>query len=46
PSFYPILVAAGILVAATGALTHVAVVVAGALVVLFGVYGWAFEHPS
>jgi hypothetical protein len=46
PSYYPILVAAGILVAATGALTHVALVVAGALVIVFGVYRWAFEYRS
>ncbi|MBI3626224.1 MAG: cytochrome c oxidase subunit I [Candidatus Rokubacteria bacterium] len=46
PSYYPILVAAGILVAATGALTHVALVVAGFLIVVFGVYAWAFEYRS
>ena len=46
PSFYPILVAAGILVVAAGALTHLVVVGAGALVVLLGVYRWAFEYRS
>ncbi len=46
PSFYPILVAAGILLAATGALTHLAVVVIGGLVVVFGAFGWAFEYRS
>jgi cytochrome c oxidase subunit 1 len=46
PSFYPIIVAAGILVTATGALTHLALVAAGALVVVFGVYRWAFEYRS
>ncbi len=46
PSFYPIIVAAGILVAATGALTHLALVAAGALVVVFGVYRWAFEYRT
>ncbi len=44
PSIYPIVVAAGIGLAATGALTHVLLVAAGALVVLLGVYRWAFEH--
>ncbi len=46
PSYYPILVAAGILVAATGALTHLGLVIAGALVIVFGVYRWAFEYRS
>jgi len=44
PSFYPIVVAAGVVLAATGALTHLALVVAGALVVVFGAYRWAFEY--
>ncbi|MBI3028478.1 MAG: cytochrome c oxidase subunit I [Candidatus Rokubacteria bacterium] len=47
PSFYPILVAAGVVLAATGALTHLGLVIAGALVVVVGIYRWAFEHrPS
>ena len=46
PSFYPIVVAAGVVLAATGALTHLALVVAGALVVVFGAYRWAFEYRS
>jgi cytochrome c oxidase subunit 1 len=44
PSYYPIVVAAGILLAATGALTHVALVGLGFLVVVLSVYGWAFEY--
>ncbi len=44
PSFYPIVVAAGIVLAATGALTDLALVVAGALVVVVGAYRWAFEY--
>lgn len=44
PSFYPIVVAAGVVLAATGALTHLALVVAGALVAVFGAYRWAFEY--
>jgi len=43
PSFYPIVVAAGVVLAATGALTHLALVVTGALIVVFGAYRWAFE---
>jgi cytochrome c oxidase subunit 1 len=44
PSFYPIVVAAGVVLAATGALTHLALVVAGALVVVVGTFRWAFEY--
>ncbi len=44
PSYYPIVAAAGILLAATGALTHVALVGLGVLVVVLSAYGWAFEH--
>jgi len=44
PSVYPLVVAAGILVAAAGALSHPALVGAGMLVVVVGVYRWAFEY--
>ena len=44
PSFYPIIVAAGMLVMATGAITHLAVVVVGFLVTVFAVYAMAFEN--
>ncbi len=44
PSFYPLVVAAGILLVAAGALTRVAVSVVGALVAVFGIYRWAFEY--
>jgi cytochrome c oxidase subunit 1 len=43
PSIWPLVVAAGILAAAGGALTHLALVAAGILVVVLGVYRWAFE---
>jgi cytochrome c oxidase subunit 1 len=46
PSFYPIVVAAGVVLAATGALTHLALVVAGALIVVVGIYRWAFEYRA
>jgi cytochrome c oxidase subunit 1 len=44
PSWWPIVTAAGVIVVATGALVHLAVVVLGALVLV--VAGWAFalEH--
>ncbi|MBI4610434.1 MAG: cbb3-type cytochrome c oxidase subunit I, partial [Candidatus Rokubacteria bacterium] len=44
PSYYPIVVAAGILVVAIGALTHPGVVVLGGLVAVYGIYRWAFEY--
>lgn len=44
-SRYPIVVAAGILLGAVGALTMLPVVLAGLAVILYGVFGWSFE-PS
>ncbi len=44
PSFYPIIVAAGMVVMAAGAITHLAVVAAGFLITVFGVYAMAFEY--
>ncbi len=44
PSFYPIVVAAGLVVMATGAITYLAVVAAGFLITVFGVYAMAFEY--
>ena len=44
PSFYPLLTAVGIIVMAVGALTTtLPVVFVGVGVLLFGVYGWAFQ---
>ncbi|MCK5482756.1 MAG: cbb3-type cytochrome c oxidase subunit I, partial [Gemmatimonadetes bacterium] len=44
PSFYPLLSAVGIIVMAVGALTTtLPVVFVGVGVLLFGVYGWAFQ---
>ncbi len=44
PSFYPLLTAVGIIVMAAGALTTtLPVVFVGVGVLLFGVYGWAFQ---
>ncbi len=44
PSVTPIVVAAGLVVMATGALTHLVVVIVGFLTLLFGVYAMAFEY--
>ncbi|MBI4635347.1 MAG: cbb3-type cytochrome c oxidase subunit I, partial [Candidatus Rokubacteria bacterium] len=44
PSHWPILTALGVAVTAAGALTHLAVVVVGALVTLYGVFRFALEH--
>ena len=44
PSHWPIVVAVGAGLAAVGALTHLALVVLGALVLLYGAFRFAFEH--
>jgi heme/copper-type cytochrome/quinol oxidase subunit 3 len=44
PSHWPIVIAVGIGLGAVGALTHVALVVAGALVVVYGAFRFALEH--
>jgi cytochrome c oxidase subunit 1 len=44
PSYYPIVVAAGIVAVAAGALTHLTVLIAGVLITVFGVYAMAFEY--
>jgi cytochrome c oxidase subunit I len=44
PSFWPIVVAAGIVVAAVGALTHLAIVVVGVLVLVVAAWAFALEH--
>ena len=42
-SFWPVVVAIGIVLLATGVLTHVGVVFGGAAIVIGGAYGWVFE---
>lgn len=42
-SYFPIIVALGLGIAAAGILIHLAVVALGVLVTFFGIYGWAFE---
>ncbi|MBM3217517.1 MAG: cytochrome c oxidase subunit I [Candidatus Rokubacteria bacterium] len=44
PSFWPIVAAVGILAAAVGALTHLALVVAGAAVTVVAIFAFALEH--
>ncbi|OLC13609.1 MAG: cytochrome c oxidase subunit I [Candidatus Rokubacteria bacterium 13_1_40CM_69_27] len=44
PSHWPVVTALGVGVAAAGALLHVAVIVAGALVTLWGAFSFALEH--
>ncbi|MFQ5746396.1 MAG: cytochrome c oxidase subunit I [Gemmatimonadota bacterium] len=43
PSTYPAILALGLVTVAAGALTVLPVVFAGVAIVLWGVYGWAFE---
>ncbi len=44
PSFWPIVIAAGIGIAAAGALTHLAIVVVGVLIAVVGAFAFALEH--
>jgi cytochrome c oxidase subunit 1 len=43
PSWRPLLVSLGMLLTAVGALTQLWVVGAGVLVILYGIYSWAYE---
>jgi cytochrome c oxidase subunit 1 len=43
PSYWPLVVAGGILIAAAGALVGLPVTLVGAAVALAGIYGWSFE---
>ena len=42
-SYFPLVTALGMVLAAFGILIHLAVIVVGILVMMFGIYGWAFE---
>jgi cytochrome c oxidase subunit 1 len=46
PSHWPIVVALGIGIAAVGALTHVTIVVAGAIITVVGAFAFALEHHA
>jgi len=43
PSYFPLIVALGVLLLAVGALAHVAVTALGVLICVYGVWGWALE---
>ena len=43
PSYYPLIIGAGVTLVGLGLLAHLGVAVAGALVVVYGVWGWALE---
>ncbi|MCK9495983.1 MAG: cytochrome c oxidase subunit I [Dehalococcoidia bacterium] len=43
PSYYPMILAGGVLLIGLGLLAHLGVAVAGALVVIYSVWGWALE---
>jgi cytochrome c oxidase subunit I len=44
PSYWPIVTAAGIAIAAVGALTHLAVVLAGVVILVVAAWAFALEH--
>jgi cytochrome c oxidase subunit 1 len=44
PSHWPVVVAVGVGVGATGALAHVGLILAGAVLTIVGVFGFALEH--
>ena len=46
PSYYPILVALGIVAVVAGALIHLWVSIVGAIVMVYGAYRFAFEYRS
>jgi cytochrome c oxidase subunit 1 len=43
PSYFPLMIAVGLLIAASGLLTTLAMVPIGALIILAGIFGWAYE---
>ena len=43
PSYFPLIVSLGVLLLAVGALSHLAVLALGTLVIIYGVWGWALE---
>jgi cytochrome c oxidase subunit 1 len=42
-SYFPLVTALGMVIATFGILIHLAVIVVGILIMMFGIYGWAFE---
>lgn len=43
PSYFPLIVALGALLIAVGSMTHLSVLALGALIAIYGVWGWALE---
>jgi len=43
PSYFPLIIATGVALVGVGLLAHVGVSIAGALIVVYGVWGWALE---
>jgi cytochrome c oxidase subunit 1 len=43
PSYYPLLIAVGFALVGIGALSHLAVLALGAVVIIYGVWGWVLE---
>ena len=46
PSYWPVIVAAGVALMAGGLLTHYGVSFAGGIIVFLGVVGWGNEPPA
>ena len=46
PSFYPLLLAAGLTLIAGGLISHIAISVIGGILALDSIYGWAFEPAT
>ncbi len=46
PSYYPILIAFGILLLAVGPLTHLAIAALGVVICIYGIWGWALEPTA
>jgi len=46
PSYYPILLSAGLTLIAGGIVSHIAISVVGGILTLFALYSWVFEPPT
>jgi cytochrome c oxidase subunit I len=46
PSYYPILIAFGVLLLAVGPLTHLAIAALGIVICIYGIWGWALEPTA
>ena len=43
PSYFPLVIAGGVALIGLGLLAHLGLAVVGALVIVYGVWGWALE---